>query len=271
MNPKNPHRMHFLVMSVAVLCGVAMLVEPATGRAQATTAPRGVVSANAPAAAQAEPYSYVFLDPLEGQRNRVNPDGTHQAIAMHGHWVIDVKNPDGTVVEHRDFENTLQTNGAAVLVALMAGYAVPADWEVFLTSTGTTPCTSSTSGSAYQGCVIVKSLTTNPGSTSCQYYLCAATLTQTFATSLTTEASNTITLTGQITANEAGAITSVQTYQSTCPTNPTTSTTLSTTSPSACEALTGQFGLNAISAATITQLNVVQSQIVQVTVVISFS
>jgi hypothetical protein len=34
-----------------------------------------------------------------------NPSTMNQGLKMHGHWIIDVKNPDGKVVEHRDFQN----------------------------------------------------------------------------------------------------------------------------------------------------------------------
>ena len=56
----------------------------------------------------------------------------HDGIKIHGHWVIDVRNPDGKVVQHRDFENSLVTNGAAmsgdqILAALLSGNASVGD------------------------------------------------------------------------------------------------------------------------------------------------
>jgi hypothetical protein len=56
----------------------------------------------------------------------------HDGIKIHGHWVIDVRNPDGKVVQHRDFENSLVTNGAAmsgdqILAALLSGNATVGD------------------------------------------------------------------------------------------------------------------------------------------------
>ena len=43
-------------------------------------------------------------------------------IRVHGHWVIDVRNPDGTVAEHREFDNSLVTGGSLVSGAeLLAG------------------------------------------------------------------------------------------------------------------------------------------------------
>jgi hypothetical protein len=51
-----------------------------------------------------------------------------QGIKIHGHWVIDLKNPDGTVVEHRDFYNSLVTSsgwsgyfGSSLITGLLSG------------------------------------------------------------------------------------------------------------------------------------------------------
>jgi hypothetical protein len=49
-----------------------------------------------------------------------------EGVTIHGHWTIDVRNPDGKLVEHRDFENSLVTVGALVsgdqlLAGLLAG------------------------------------------------------------------------------------------------------------------------------------------------------
>ncbi|MBI3476963.1 MAG: hypothetical protein HY010_14625 [Acidobacteria bacterium] len=33
------------------------------------------------------------------------PGGPKEGIQVHGHWVIDVRNPDGKLVTHREFEN----------------------------------------------------------------------------------------------------------------------------------------------------------------------
>ncbi|HTW80438.1 MAG TPA: hypothetical protein VME23_12900 [Terracidiphilus sp.] len=43
------------------------------------------------------------------------------AIHVHGHWIIEVKNPDGKVTDRREFENSLQPSGAFVIAALLAG------------------------------------------------------------------------------------------------------------------------------------------------------
>jgi hypothetical protein len=35
------------------------------------------------------------------------PGGPHEGIKVHGHWTIEVLNPDGRLVTHREFENAL--------------------------------------------------------------------------------------------------------------------------------------------------------------------
>jgi hypothetical protein len=68
-------------------------------------------------------------------------------IKVHGHWVIDVRNPDGTLAEHRDFENSLTTGGGAgqylvatgdqILPGLLSGAFVPGDPAIaFLQASG---------------------------------------------------------------------------------------------------------------------------------------
>jgi len=34
-------------------------------------------------------------------------------VKVHGHWTIDIKNPDGKITTHREFENSLDPNAGA--------------------------------------------------------------------------------------------------------------------------------------------------------------
>jgi hypothetical protein len=58
--------------------------------------------------------------------------GPHDGIVVHGHWVIDVKNPDGSVAEHRDFENNLGNTGNGILQQILIGQVVPAGITLYL-------------------------------------------------------------------------------------------------------------------------------------------
>lgn len=70
-----------------------------------------------------------------------------EGIQVHGHWTIEVRDPDGTVASRREFENALTQEGAEALISLLtdlrpAGLG-DADWVVGLSDTsGTPPCPS---------------------------------------------------------------------------------------------------------------------------------
>jgi hypothetical protein len=59
----------------------------------------------------------------------------NEGIKIHGHWVLQVKNPDGTLGERREFNNSLITtntpgsssSGSAVLAAILSGNVTVAD------------------------------------------------------------------------------------------------------------------------------------------------
>lgn len=41
-----------------------------------------------------------------------------QGIKVHGHWVIEVRNSDGSMAQRREFENALVSDGAGILAGL---------------------------------------------------------------------------------------------------------------------------------------------------------
>jgi hypothetical protein len=56
---------------------------------------------------------------------------------VHGHWIIDVKNPDGKLVTHREFENSLApTTGGQLLSALLGRQVGAYSWAVAIGGTG---------------------------------------------------------------------------------------------------------------------------------------
>lgn len=67
--------------------------------------------------------------------------GPQEGIKVHGHWVIEVANPDGSVASHLEFENALMPGGARVLASLLSRNAAEVrGWEVQLVpSPGTAP------------------------------------------------------------------------------------------------------------------------------------
>lgn len=75
-------------------------------------------------------------------------------IKVHGHWTIEVRNPDGSIASRREFENGLTQTGGAFLVSLLARQAPTFNWMVEV-STGAGPQLCGTNGSA--GCMLVES------------------------------------------------------------------------------------------------------------------
>ena len=60
---------------------------------------------------------------------------TQEGIKVHGHWTIEVSDPDGTLVEHREFDNALHEEyGAIALARVLARQRTLAYWGIELTS-----------------------------------------------------------------------------------------------------------------------------------------
>lgn len=57
--------------------------------------------------------------PARAQEERETPRGPGDGIKVHGHWTIDIKNPDGSVASHNEFENALVGTGAATLARML--------------------------------------------------------------------------------------------------------------------------------------------------------
>src|SRR2546426_7465271 len=62
---------------------------------------------------------------------RAEPKGGQvEGIKVHGHWTIDLRNPDGTLVTHREFENAF--NNPNLLGGFLARQQTPGQWIVIL-------------------------------------------------------------------------------------------------------------------------------------------
>jgi hypothetical protein len=106
----------------------------------------------------------------EEENEAAKPGG--EGLKIHGHWVLELKNPDGRLVERREFNNALITGGNGysgdqLLAALLAGDAVPAfPVIVFLNSgisSGYDPSTAcQSSGSYITPCYAFENNSTNP-------------------------------------------------------------------------------------------------------------
>lgn len=203
---------------------------------------------------------------------RKGAGGLNQSLKMHGHWVIDIKNPDGTLAHHHEFENSIQYDGQNYLIGLMSGYGAAGPWEIYFTSTGAVASTSPCNTGAYPYCAIVFSTTAQPGSFVCGgLYTCATglTITPTFGVGPTLK------LSGSIAATQAGSIGFVGTGMSACGGAAGPSgypTAISTITPTACyTSTTTSFGGTATSTTLASPIPVASGQIIQVTVTLSLS
>jgi hypothetical protein len=176
-------------------------------------------------------------------------DGKHEGIKVHGHWTIEVRNPNGTLVSHREFENSLTAglNGGSQGLAVVLGHqATVGGWSVFLYNSN---------GGCGGICVISENY---PGSTAGSQ---SNNLTVTVTPNPSTGVSI-LTLTGSMSAPAAFQINGVATQFLSCPPS---------LSPQACFAI----GIPAPNAFSLTSAYLTQSvqsgQIVAVTVVLSFS
>src|SRR5437660_292934 len=53
-----------------------------------------------------------------------------QGIKVHGHWVIEVRDADGTLRVRREFENSLTTSGQHELADVLGGVTAMGGWIV---------------------------------------------------------------------------------------------------------------------------------------------
>jgi hypothetical protein len=249
----------FPVWSRLSLAAFALVLMAPAGHAalgqQAAAKPQSVSASGAsqPTAAQTATGA--------GETNPAKPG--HEGIAVHGHWVIDVRNPDGSLAQHREFENSLNPTGQKILTGLLGSANVLGDWAIVLTpESGNGPCSFTYTvkgGGTTQGCEIVRVLTTQPAVNDCVTSLCSTGLTYTVNTT-------SIVLAGTVIANQTGTIGNVFSEVAYC-----TTVQDSTLSPAACVPNTGSLGGILTGTQLATPISVTAGQQIQASVTISFS
>ena len=239
---------------------VSVAQQSAPGKQVATT--EAVTAAKPPAAQENEAADSSI-------QSKPTDEGGKEGIKVHGHWTIDVKNPDGTLAQHHEFENSFQPGGSIAIIQLITGIAIPGDMGIGVTSpTGQTPpC-----GPSQQSiCLMVRSLKDEPGTSFCvSLAVCSVNLTS--ATSFTA-LPYTLTYAGSFQASQAGSITGVQSFLGSCVQSPTG---LETVSPATCTAgnlsnTQSSTSYAIFSSTTINAVAVTVGQIVQVSVAFTFS
>lgn len=117
---------------------------PQKAAAQQTTEKQSPVATSAKAQteqAQAETSESAVAE------EKPSGDGRHEGIKVHGHWTIEVRNPDGSLATHREFENSLQPQGASLLSSILGRQNTAGPWEVGLgvaLASEVPPCLAST-------------------------------------------------------------------------------------------------------------------------------
>lgn len=112
-----------------VLVGLLAAELAVGGLVQAQT--RGAALPAVVTSSEAEPKGAPSTTPVAAQATSGRTEKTaaksgQEGIKIHGHWIIDVRDPDGKLVSHRDFENAIDPNeGADLLTGVLSGeYAV---------------------------------------------------------------------------------------------------------------------------------------------------
>jgi hypothetical protein len=176
-------------------------------------------------------------------------NGAHEGIKVHGHWIIEVRNADGSVASHREFENAYLP-GDQVLSRVLTRAISVGLWSIYLVA----PSVCGDQFLALPTCRIVE-----PAQSSSTVGIVFRDLTVTG-----TPGNDSIVLSGSATATNGGAIQAVVTAINVCPS--------STTPASPCVVDTTGVESGQFTTATLaTPISVLSGQTIAVTVTISFS
>jgi hypothetical protein len=137
---------------LAGVCGLftILALTPGSVAQPAAAVQGGNVSAAAPATAAPAVKTGLAVNPAAkpAEEQDVAAPGKpgNEGIKVHGHWVLQVKNADGTLGERREFDNSLVTlnatvnlTGDRVLTALLSGNGVAGDPGIAFISTPVSP------------------------------------------------------------------------------------------------------------------------------------
>ena len=189
----------------------------------------------------------------EETSEKTSEDGKHEGIKVHGHWTIEVRNPNGSIATHREFENSLAGAGAFPLTSFLSRTNSVGLWQIQLASqVGNTvggPCSGGGTCTLYESGSGVPADGNN------------------FNTLLVSATGNgsTFTLNGTAAASVGGNITDVFTAVETCPPS------FSVASPCA-QGPSISYTYNFLTSRTLSApIPVGAGQTIAVTVVISFS
>ena len=262
---------------LAMIAAVALLVQasfPVFAQNAASEQRPSLRPAGAPVPGGVNQATHSAVQPIPELFAKQPGTGTHESVTVHGHWVIDVRNPDGSLAQHRDFENSLESSAQGTLAGLIGGQFSMGNMMIAMGYSGAQgPCQATVSFPGW--CAVVVNLSTHPAVDYCSAYVCAPTLTETFNSGTNYAGPYNLVLTGSITANAAGTVNSVYTIFGSCANIPfggNGPTTFSTTSPANCATGVGtpNYWVGPLTQANIPGVSVSSGQIIQVTVTLTF-
>jgi len=185
----------------------------------------------------------------ETQASLPSAGGPNEAVQVHGHWTIDVMNPDGTLASHSEFENAL-AGGEYFLSGILAHKSTVGPWEIQLVNHVLTNSPFINQyGHRSQGIVGE----TCPSCTSQDNYFLSLTVSKSSLGKLV--------LKGNATAQADGTIDQVSTWTCTC---------LPSVAPNDCGWSNSGSVMDSFTGANITPVDVVAGQQILVQVEISF-
>lgn len=237
------------------LAGLASLMLFCAGPSRAqSSAPTASAPARQAAAAAISP---VQAKEVAAQPGEAGAKGEDTGIKVHGHWVINVLTPDGQLVSHTEFDNSLQSTGMTVLATTLAGYNTIGRWELSFAGT-LGPCTTLYSSTTISGTCIIRQ---GPAAvTSCGTSGCVSNI---MGSPRALPGATTMQLVGALTFPSAGNVTQVETIVGSCGEG---------SSPTACATLTSQPTSAIFTSASLpAPVSVAANQLVQITVTFSFS
>src|SRR5713226_7169875 len=102
--------------SLSVALAWAIAFAPAVATAQEKSPEQKAASTSQLPA----PVSKPLTNAEGGAAKLERPGGPQEGIKVHGHWVLEVRNPDGSLASRSEFENALvPTTGTNLLAALL--------------------------------------------------------------------------------------------------------------------------------------------------------
>jgi hypothetical protein len=159
----------------------------------------GLLSTGSEAVAEGESEGATAGEAAPGQA-----DGQVEGIKVHGHWTIEVRDPDGSLVERQEFDNALDPAGNGILTRILGRVQSVGNWQVWTRSPTSSVC--QTAGTGAIECYIVESGDPDTGD---NYFA-------TLSVSVPGSAPFSLNLSGYLTAQQDGTIESVAAVVKTC-------------------------------------------------------